>query len=282
MKTQKFPKKSVFNAPKLLLPHLMIVGTVMVGATLFAGCGGGDSGGIVNNTRTVLAAQDSAVGNGRARGFVTLKGNVPVSLGYTLTPEALNGLPSGSTPAQFLVSLPDEAAQYTPFRLIGLAYSNAYTSEELGNVPARFNPLILINTPQEADPPNFEKELKTVAPAELAKDHVYINQFVPGLGGLYDDPAQPQRKPNWNSTGQNYFYYNGHMNGYGLGQTLPFLKSKATRTDVIKQPDLYPKPGYYAHRHTVSYNSKTNLYTVEITDFRYADASHSITTTLKK
>jgi hypothetical protein len=261
---------------KSSLLSLTIVGASLASAIGLTGCGGGNSGGIVNSTRTVLAAQDVAVGNGRARGFITLRGQTPVSLGFTLTPEALTGLPAGSDPAQFLVSLPPEASQYTPFTLIGVAYFNASTSEGLGNVPAHFSPLILINPPGEYDGPNFAKELAPVAPAELAKDHVYVNQFVPGLGASYDDPAQPQRKPNWNSTGQNYFYYNGHMNGYGLGATIPFLQSKQTRTDTIKQPELYPKPGYYAYRHTVSFNASTNLYTVEISDFRYKDASVSI------
>ncbi|BCM88632.1 hypothetical protein IAD21_00473 [Abditibacteriota bacterium] len=261
---------------KPYLPYVMAATMAVGSAGYLAGCSGG-SGGIVNPLRTVQAAQTTPIGNGVGRGFVTLRGTVPVSLGFTLTPGALTGLPAGPAPAQFLVALPPEASQYTPFQLIGIAYFTASTPPGLGNVPAHFSPLILINQPQAADPPNFERELAPVAPAELAKDHVYVDQFVPGLGASYDDPAQPQRKPNWNSTGQNYFYYDGHMNGYGLGATIPFLESKATRTDAIKQPQLYPKPGYYAFRHSVSYNSTTNLYTVELTDFRYEDASHSIT-----
>ncbi len=262
---------------KFYLPYLFAATLAVGGTSWLAGCGGG-SGGIINPTRTVLAAQSTPVGNGVARGFVTLRGTVPVSLGFTLTPEALTGLPAGPAPSQFLVSLPPEASQYTPFQLIGIAYFVASTPTGLGNVPAHFSPLILINPPQASDPPDFAKELVVPAPKELAKDHVYVNQFVPGLGAEYDDPAQPQRKPNWNTTGQNYFYYEGHMNGYGLGATIPFLQSKATRTDAIKQPQLYPKPGYYAYKHSVSYDSSTNLYTVELTDFRYEDANHSIVT----
>ena len=241
-----------------------------------SGCNGGGSFNAAAPTGTFKSAVETPIGNGKGNGFVTLKNGIPTSLGFTLTPGALTNLPAGAGPAVFIVPLPVEASTFTPFRIIAIAYFGASTPPGLGNVPAHFSPLILINDPQAADAPDFAKELAPVAANEVAQDHVFINQFVPGLGAEYDDPAQPQRQPNWNSTGQNYFYYNGHMNGYGLGVTVPFLEQKKTRTDVIKQPNLYPKPGYYAHRHTVHFDASRNLYVIEISDFRYEGADKSI------
>ena len=248
----------------------------LAGALALSGCSGGSGGGNQPPAQTFTSAVQTPIGNGLARGFVTLEGHVPQSLGFTVTPGALTNLPAGPAPAQFVVPLPPEASANTPFSVIAVAYFVATDIPGFGHVPAHFSPLVLINPPAAPDPPAFLLEQKVPAANELAQDHVSVNVFVPGLGSSYDDPAQPQRQPNWNSTGQSYFYYNGHMNGYGLGATIPFLQSGAARSDVIKQPILYPKPGYYAHRHTVSFDAATNLYTVALSDFRFEDASHSI------
>src|SRR5205823_14359624 len=96
-----------------------------------------------------------------------------------------------------------------------------------------------------------------------------------GLGTADEDPIQPQLQPGWDSTGQNYFFYNGHMNGIGLGATNAFLLRQQAgrepaRSDVIKQPQVYPKPGYYPHRYTVRYDAgrKVNVFALE--DFQQA------------
>ncbi len=119
-----------------------------------------------------------------------------------------------------------------------------------------------------------------VAPEEVPPDYVNGGTLpeagiatAPGIGIAYEDPAQPQLQPNWNTTGQNYFFYNGHMNGIGLAATTDFLLSHATRTDVIKQPQVHPLAGYYPHRQTVLYDPERRVHVFLVDDFRPAAMS---------
>jgi hypothetical protein len=102
-----------------------------------------------------------------------------------------------------------------------------------------------------------------------------LPDLAPGIGGVVQDPTTPQARPGWNTIGQNYFFYNGHMNAVGLGATSDCLTTLgggngAPLGDIIKQPKVYPKPGYYPHNYTVRYDRARDVYVFELSGFSHS------------
>jgi hypothetical protein len=255
--------------------------------TLAACGGGGGDGGpsqpvVVADTGTfysspvqILVGGSNLVGVGR--GFVTVNQGVPTAVGLDLAAEAVKQLPvpGFDSPAIYGVALPPESV-YTPFTYIAISYWSGHTPQGIGDVP-HFHPLFGIYPPQLPDP-TFANEIMQPAPEEIPKDHFMqagSDAVAPGIGAAWQDPIQPQNQAGWDSTGQNYFFYKGHMNDIGLGATNTFLLrqqegKEPTRSDVIKQPEVYPLPGYYPHRYSVSYDSSRKVHRFVLEDFRKA------------
>jgi hypothetical protein len=216
------------------------------------------------------------VNGGTARGYVTLNAGVPIGLGVELSTGVLTQLPNlAANDAQAtFASFPMESS-VTPFRALAIGYfgESGHPPAGVGDVP-HFHPILLLNPVQMPDPPDFVLETKPVAAAEIPADHVKLEDVAPGIGVAYQDPAQPQNQPGWDSIGQNYFFYGGHMNAYALGATNTYMQrlqagTDIARGDVIKQPQVYPIPGaYYPHRYTVSYDEAARVFRFELTDFQ--------------
>jgi len=184
---------------------------------------------------------------------------------------ALPRLPFGAAQATFGALPPESSA--TPFAAIAIGYFPAgHAPVGIGDKP-HFHPIFLLMPPQQPDPPNFPKELAPVAPDEVPADNVNLGDFAPGIGVAYQDPATPQAQPGWDTVGQNYFFYNGHMSGISLGATNAYLLrleagQDTARGDVIKQPQVYPKPGFYPNRYMVAYDDTRKMYIFELSDFQ--------------
>jgi hypothetical protein len=279
--------------------------TLAVGlAAVLSGCGGGSGGSVAPAAgRTFYSRFNSVlVGSSNlidvARGFVTLEQNrnVPVAVGIELTAKAVNELPlpvNFNDPTIFGINLPAESV-YTPFSFVAISYWSAHDPRGTGDAP-HFHPLFAINPPQlptaacgsDPKPANCPDESRPVAAAEIPQDYVSGDSvpdagivIAPGIGLAYEDVVlpQPQLEHGWNSIGQNYFFYGGHMNGIGLGATNDYLIKQeqgrapavpdAVRT--IKQPQVYPKAGYYPHHHDVIYDAQRKVHIFILTDFRPA------------
>ncbi|HVK01927.1 MAG TPA: hypothetical protein VM490_00485 [Armatimonadaceae bacterium] len=214
------------------------------------------------------------IGNGTGRSFVTLSENgAPTEVGFELTESAIKGLPL--TPAddtrQFFVPMPTEAGSATPYVTIVAAYSTGHVPPHSGVEavePAHFHPVFLMNPP--VPPQNPPMEDLPVAAEEIPEGHVKVGQVVPVLGSNYDDPTIPAGYPEKATLGQNIFYHSGHMNGMHVGESVEFLATRATRTGVIKQPQVYPKGGYYPHRWTVYFDTTRKTHVFLLSDFRAA------------
>jgi hypothetical protein len=235
--------------------------------------------GPVGSTETgTFFAASQPLGNGTARGFVTLNRGVPVAIGWEMTEAALTGLPTlgFDVPLVQFYPLPPQAS-VTPFKNIFLIWFDAHGPVGIGDVP-HFHPLLLRLPPQP--PTNPPKENLPVAAEEIPQDHgQFSGAIVPGVGAGWDDPDEPPAKPGWNSTGYNYLFYNGHMNGVSHGATNGFLASKQTRSGVIKQPQVYPEPGLYPHRHTVRWDDTRKVWIFSWEDWRPAAVSRKPGTT---
>ena len=275
-----------------LLPGIAIAAT---GAATLAGCGGSGNGQVGLNggtgtlpfatpagSRTFFGPENKVlIGASKlvkvGRGFVTLDANNrPIFVGLQMYNDAVNELPTPplfNNPNAYGVNLPPEAV-YTIFSFIAIADFSGHLPRGIGDVP-HFHPVFVTGTPQSPNPPNNPEETKPIAAGELPADHEIIDDVAGGIGQGVQDPAQPQNQPGWDSTGQNYFFYGGHMNAIALGATHAYLRrqergTQGTGSDVIKQPQVHPKPGFYPHRYTVRYDQKSKAHFFVMEDFRPA------------
>src|SRR5947209_18320396 len=223
-------------------------------ATTLAGCGGAGGGrslaAVTPQTTGTFASEDVSILVGTSElvkighGFVTLDHGVPTAVGLALAAQAVTRLPTPpfDTPAIYGVALPPEAV-YTPFTFLAFSYWSGHVPRGPGDIP-HFHPLLGIAPPQVPDPPSLALELAPIDPKEVPADHLRTtgpDSVATGVGVAYQDPSQPQAQPGWDSTGQNYFFYNGHMADIGLGATNTFLLRQEAgqapaRSDTIKQP----------------------------------------------
>ena len=164
---------------------------------------------------------------------------------------------------------------------LGMLLAGPFTGRLLGDMGAE---VIKVEPPGQPDPPNNTLELMPVALAEIPQDFVdgrtlpgglAGETLAPGIGTAYEDPSQPQLQPGWDTIAQNYFFYKGHMNGIGLGATNDFLVKQEqgkepALSEVIKQPQVYPKSGYYPHKWSCSYDPSRQVHVFALQDFQQA------------
>jgi hypothetical protein len=172
---------------------------------------------------------------------------------------------------------------FTPFAFLAFSYWSGHDPKGVGDVP-HFHPLFALFPPGQPDPPNNAFEVAPVAAEETPQDFIDGRKLpgglagetlAPGIGTAYEDPIQPQLQPGWNTIAQNYFFYKGHMNGIGLGATNDFLLKQEqgkepTLGEDIKQPQVYPKPGYYPHHWEVRYDRARQVHIFALQDFQQA------------
>ena len=260
----------------------------LAAAVALGGCGGGQTNNAPipplpnsKDTGTFFSKDDDVlVGTGTlvhvARSYVTLDHGVPKAIGMLWFASAVKDLPLPAKfgiPDAYGVNLPPESV-YTPFSFIAVGYFSGHNPRPAGGIP-HIHPIFGMGPPQQPDSPGNANENKPIAAAELPQDSAPLDDVAGGIGRAVQDPGQPQAKAGWDTTGQNYFYYGGHMNAIALGATNHFMLlqeqgAAGTRTDVIKQPQVYPRPGYYPHRYTMSYDPVQRAHIFEMEDFQKA------------
>jgi hypothetical protein len=212
------------------------------------------------------------------RGFVTLNQRAPTSVGIEFTSEALRALPQPINGFRDIygINLPAEAV-YSPFTYAAVYYWGGHPPVGVGDVP-HFHVHFGISPPEQPIAADPFQVYKAPAPAELPPGYVPVNGpdgLDVALGIEYQDPAQPAAQVGWNSTGQDYYFYLGHMNDIDVGATKDFLfrqeaGQQAAATGIIKQPQVYPKPGYYPNRYTVKYDASRSVIIFTLEDFQKA------------
>ncbi len=271
---------------------------------LFAGCGGVAGNGESNTTpppgtppgtRTFFGPDNKVlVGSSLlvkvGRGFVTLdSNNKPVRVGCEIYDEAVKNLPYPPPhgPDIYGINLPAESV-YTPFSYIAISYWSGSLPRGTVNVP-HFDPVFGITPPQVPDPPDYAKEKMPVAPAEIPKDFVSAlevpnvvdpeDAIAPAIGLAYENPAvQPHLKTGWDTVGQAYFFYEGHLNAIGLAIANRFMERQTAGqapaipaiVKQLNQPMVYPRAGYYPHRYDVIYDPARKSHIAVLEDFRPA------------
>lgn len=245
-----------------------------------AGCGGGGGRNeTLNADSGTFYSADQPMGNGVARSFIELDNGLPVRQGMEFVPAALVNLPdvAEDIPAVAFIGPFPSKTHGTAFTNVVNVYSSGHQPPNTAAPePAHLHVTILIRPPLQTTAP-FTLEKQAVVPAEVPAGHVRVvdavnpeGVIVSGVGVSYDDPKEPANRPPLTTIGQNYFFLQGHMNAIALGPTLPFLKSKATLDQAIKQPQIYPREGYYPRRWKVRFDTNRQVHIIELTDFKKA------------
>jgi hypothetical protein len=207
------------------------------------------------------------------RSYVRLSDGVPQAVGFELTRAGREGQPptaiTDEGPNVYFVALPPEAAA-TCFKQMGVFYFTGHPVDQYRPVgePEHFHAVFLVNAPQQPSE-GFATELKYPDPAEIPAGvpRGVPDTVVPGVGVSYDDGTKPVGQPARVTIEQNFLFYDGHLNGYVVGQNLSFLRDGALQTDVIPQPAIYPRPGYYPRRWTIRYDAARDVNVFEVSDF---------------
>ena len=249
--------------------------------TSLSGCGGANLGNEYYNADTgIFYSADQPLGNGFARNFVDLRNGVPLRLGIELTPAALTNLPAvpEDVPAAPFISPVPPKTHGTPFTGDVLVYSSGHEPPNTATPePAHFHLTFIIRPLLQTTAP-FSLELAPIAANEFPQGTMRVvdelnpqGVIVSGVGVSVDDPTQPSNRPPLTTLGQNFFFFDGHLNAIALGPTIDFLKSKQSLQQAIKQPPVYPRGGFYPYAWGVHYDPVRNVHVIELTDFRLAD-----------
>ena len=224
------------------------------------------------------------MGDGTARAWLVQDGQgSPVALDFTLSPGALDQLPAAAAGTAFLLDLPGEAAQKTPFKHIMI------NSKPRGHEPAAIYGVPHFDfhffmmpvseamqiPPYDQSPATFDHDPAAYLPAGYVKSP----GGVPGMECHWLDAASPEFHGQPFTETFVYGCYNGHVTFWELMVALSYLKSlpaaleedlpepapggktddnpvkyrpKAPAADfLVKQPAQYETPGYYPTHYSI-------------------------------
>lgn len=261
--------------------------TLIIGSFGLMGCSSGgtypidpeDVAGNIPPVETFFGPEATAVVAGQTvsvgRSFAQIQGGEPVAIGFELREGAIDDLPNPpfDQPGVYISPLPQQVFALVPFRAFAMSDWSGHSPVGIGDVP-HVHPVALLQPPQPNAPP-FDPERTPVAPAEVPAGYIPATQvpavgngaIAPGIGIAYEYPAAPQLQPGWNTIATNYFFYNGHMNGIGMGATYDFLRSRASASLDIAQPQVYPRAGWYPTRNSVTYDPVKRVHVFKLDNF---------------
>lgn len=198
-----------------------------------------------------------AMGNGQANAWLTVdaQGN-PASLGFTLSKGALDQLPTALPATDFMLALPNEAVQKTPFKHIMIGWNPmGHEPDGIYNVP-HFDThfymmpmnLVMQIPPYAQNPAAFDNQ---PAAAYLPVGYVKGPGGVPGMGAHWTDVSSPEFRGEPFTETFVYGSYDGHVTFWEPMIAMSYLKTNPTLDKAIKQPAQYEQPGFYPTRYSI-------------------------------
>lgn len=241
---------------------------ILLGATAAltaAGCGDEDAGPAGPQSGTFYG-QPVNVGNGTARGWVTLDAGQPTAVGVSLTATALVGLPASST--EYTVSLPAQAAA-TAFDHVGLDWNPAgHPPPDVYTVPHFDFHFYRITEAERAailaTPADSANVYRTPAPQNVPAGYIDAHAGEPRMGNHWIDPTSSEFQPGGTFTKTFiYGFYNGQLVFWEPMITLAHLQSNPDATATLKLPQQYPQANeYYPTTYSVTYDAGTQEYRI--------------------
>lgn len=228
-----------------------------------------------SNGGDAILSDPVPMGEGTIRSWIRLDENDnPQALGVTFTEEALTGLPASLTPGiiwkEFLVDLPAEAKEKTPFDHFGVNWNpEGHIPEKIYGVP-HFDVHLYMITPEKRDQITFrgegmDKIQKKPPAAYLPEGYIYAkNGEEPGMGAHWVDSGAPELQGEPFTHTFIYGSYNGEVIFQEPMVTKEFLERRPDTTVQIKQPEKYPGRGYYPTTYSIRYNEDGGEYAVAL------------------
>jgi len=244
-------KRSFFN------PSMKQILLYLSAATLLLGCGKSDT----DSQPDRVYGPSIAMGKGKVRTWLSrdAQGN-PASIGFTMTKEALESMPSIQTVSAFMLALPDEATEKTPFKHVMIDW-NPQGHEPAGiyTVPhfdfhfyiQPMNEVMAIPTYDKA-PAKFDN---VPAAAYLPVDFVKGPGGVPAMGAHWSDVTSPEFKGQPFTETFVFGSYDGKVTFWEQMVTLDFLKTNPNLDKAIRQPAKFETQGYYPTRYSIRTNA---------------------------
>ncbi len=204
-----------------------------------------------------LTATAVPMGNGTAATWLDLdaQGN-PTALGFTLSPGALDNLPATMPATTFMLALPAEALQKTPFQHVMLNW-NPQGHEPAGiyDVP-HFDmhfymvPMgeVMSIPPYPQNPAAFDN---VPAASYLPAGYVKNPGGVPGMGAHWSDLSSSEFHGTPFTETFIYGSYNGHVTFVEPMVTLSYLKNNPSLDKALPQPAQYEHPGVFPTRYSI-------------------------------
>ncbi|RFM28693.1 hypothetical protein [Deminuibacter soli] len=236
---------------------------------------------------TTHYGQSVSMGNGSVRSFITLNpGNIPVQIGYEITPAAIQNLPAAShedsmifyadstgmgdmpMPShEYLVPLDAAAKKYTVFDHLAAnwnplghmpvgVYSRPHFDFHFYNMPLAEREKI----PAYMDDPTGFDQLP--ADGYLPADYIRVPGGEARMGTHWADKTAPEL--NGGAFTQTFIYgsYNSKETFYEPMVTLAYLQSVTTFSGAIKQPAKHLTTGYYPTQYLIYSDASGKRYVV--------------------
>ena len=270
-----FPSMLIFTTPVLLVSCQKEIKTAAPGED--AAIGAARVGDQIK--KSTYYGPSVALGNGTARVVYSMNpAGKPKELGVQISESALQGLPAASTeiPAySFVLDLPVEATQATPFKHVYLDWNPAgHQPEMIYGVPHfDFHFYMTSSAEREAIPPYTPAtaaQFDNYPPVGyLPATYVPSPGGVPQMGKHRNDPASPEYHGNPFTYTFIYGTYNGQVTFLEPMITLNTLLSKTSYRLPVPQPDLYAASGmYYPREYNIYDDAPSHMSYVSLTDFK--------------
>lgn len=217
-----------------------------------------------------VAGATTPFGNGVATPYIeTIKNGPPLNVGVAFKGDIKDGLDSVNNRLTFLKFTPTNnntvyshitirwnprgQVKSGPFSSAHIAVDfNMISETEQGNIFTGDSSVIYKSPPQEQVPRDYK---------------LLPNSGAANFGALFYDTTS-SGVMSGNLTNEITFgFYDGKMVSFEVIFTLDYLKVVSKFVGEIKQPQVYPGPGYYPAKYVISYEPTKNTFYVVLTEF---------------
>jgi hypothetical protein len=215
----------------------------------------------------------TTLSKGNARTFVTIQDGYPTTIGIRISESALSGLPADST-KEWEYKLPMPTAPVS--KLVGFDH-----------IAVDWNPVGHDPKPIYGLPhfdfhfyriTEYEQEQVVGGPDKVAVNPVFIPRdyspgpvaiAVPMMGVHWSDVKAPEFNGQKFTDTFIYGFYQGKLTFMEPMATLAYIQSKPDFKINIKQPEIYPKDGYYPMVSHLYYDAGSKEYVMALEKLTY-------------
>lgn len=207
------------------------------------------------------------VGEDSIRSFITTENGQPVSIGLEIGENALNGLPTDTTPGkpdyEYEIPLPGtnnitgvdhievdwNPFGHDPYPIYGIPHFD-------------FHFYYINKADQAAVIPG--PDTITVSPEFIPKDYISSGAAVPDMGTHWFDTTASELHGMPFTATFIYGFYHGNFSFIEPMMTKAFLETHPDFSADVKQPQAFQRSGYYATSYQAKYDGYKKIFTITL------------------